>query len=693
MKRFLYTLTAFALFATSCNNDNLGDNISLENKTTISVEAIGDDSRTYVENDQIFWSESGEKLNIIYFNDVNSSRTQVGTNTDYTVVDNRASFTANFYATEGATTYTLGAYSPYITKYSTASISLDVPAEQTPTESSYDKAADILVSKEPVVVNGTPESVQFVFARMVAIVKMTIKGIPAGEKISKITFSSPAKPVGSVTFKVHEPATLDNAVWYNNYEDITLNMDDRVATGEDVVWFTTVPTNLSGTSFKVLVETDKNNYVKEVDLTGKTLNFERADIAKFTVKDLAIQEKPKAYKLLTDIAELNAGDKVVICNRNYETTNAKFLSTTITGSYQNYISATSAISISSDIEILEDNLPADAAVFTLEAGETAGTFALKDATKNYLYATRAYHDAAYDTINILGFNDSKVAGTSWKIELDSNGAKMSTCYDGTNSRYLNGYSGSQYNAAASRSTSYKYYIFYIDGESSEGGEGGETPEQPVVTPLATPVVTANVTGNSVVVSWGEIAGAKNYTVTYGTTSFNTAETTVTLNLEYATEYTISVVANPADSTANSASEAGSVTVTTDADPNQGGGEVVSLTLPVEGAVGGATANTFYEGDITISSTGSWRIQGVEYSDWSGLFLGSGKSINVAVVDSSKHEITKVEMTAEAGGTLNFGSIGSGSSVTWEPGYGSSSKTFSANGSTRVASITVYYQAK
>ena len=270
---------------------------------------------------------------------------------------------------------------------------------------------------------------------------------------------------------------------------------------------------------------------------------------------------------------------------------------------------------------------------------------------------------------------------------------MSTCYDGTNSRYLNGYSGSQYNAAASRSTSYKYYIFYIDGESSEGGEGGETPEQPVVTPLATPVVTANVTGNSVVVSWGEIAGAKNYTVTYGTTSFNTAETTVTLNLEYATEYTISVVANPADSTANSASEAGSVTVTTDADPNQGGGEVVSLTLPVEGAVGGATANTFYEGDITISSTGSWRIQGVEYSDWSGLFLGSGKSINVAVVDSSKHEITKVEMTAEAGGTLNFGSIGSGSSVTWEPGYGSSSKTFSANGSTRVASITVYYQAK
>ena len=642
MKRFLYTLTAFALFATSCNNDNLGDNISLENKTTISVEAIGDDSRTYVENDQIFWSESGEKLNIIYFNDVNSSRTQVGTNTDYTVVDNRASFTANFYATEGATTYTLGAYSPYITKYSTASISLDVPAEQTPTESSYDKAADILVSKEPVVVNGTPESVQFVFARMVAIVKMTIKGIPAGEKISKITFSSPAKPVGSVTFKVHEPATLDNAVWYNNYEDITLNMDDRVATGEDVVWFTTVPTDLSGTSFKVLVETDKNNYVKEVDLTGKTLNFERADIAKFSVKDLAIQEKPKAYKLLTDIAELNAGDKVVICNRNYSTTNAKLLSTNITGSYQNYLSVISSMTVTEDVEILEDNLPADVAVFTLEAGETSGTFAFKEATKNYLYATRIYEDSYYDYLNILGFNDSKVAGTSWKIELDSSGAKMSTCYDGTNSRYLSSNGSNQFCAAASRSTSYnKYYIFYIDGESSEGGEGGETPEQPVV--------TATASGNTISVSWEAIEGAKDYTVTCGSHSLTVEFNGATFkDLEYDTTYEVSVVANPSNSSLNSASEAGKASATTEKDPNQGGGEAqtVTITFPIEGAVSSNTVGTIYTGDITISSTGSWRTDNADGRD--AIYIGRTSSNELRIEAASGKTITKVTLTASVG---------------------------------------------
>ena len=246
------------------------------------------------------------------------------------------------------------------------------------------------------------------------------------------------------------------------------------------------------------------------------------------------------------------------------------------------------------------------------------------------------------------------------------------------------------NYANSRGTSYHYYIFYMDGETSEEPS---QPEQPVVTPLATPVVTATAAGNSVTVSWKAVAGAKDYTVTCGTTSFNTAETTATFaDLEYATEYTVSVVANPADSSANSASEAGTAKVTTEAAQGGAEGLVVSLTLPVEGAVVDATANTFYEGDITISSTGGWRIQS-EGSSWTGLYLGSGKTLKVAATDSSKHEITKVEMTAESGGTLNFRDFTAGSTLVWEPGYGASSKTFTAGGATRVATITVYYKAK
>ena len=684
-KYFILTATILAFFAQSCATDDT-TTIAPEKTTTIEVEVDGGDlSRTYVDNDIIRWHESGEQLNIIYFADESTSRRQSATHTDYTLVDNRAQFTADFTTTDGATKYTFGAFYPYAYKSTTSSISLYSLTEQTPTETSYDPAGDILVSKEPTVVYGTPNKVQFTFARLVAFAKMTLKGINAGEKIEKIVFSSPAKPAGAVTVKVHEAGTLDNAVWYNNYEDITLNMGNRVATGEDTVWFTTVPTDLSGTSFKVTVVTDKNNYVKEVDLTGKTLTFERANIAKFTVKDLTIQEKPKSFKLLTDVAELNAGDKVIIANKKIESSTVRVMMTTMYDSTKIKLSS-DYTTISSNIEIAETALPENTAVFTIEEGATAGTFAFKAEGVGYLNG--GYDDANWSAF--LGYSSTLEAGASWTVELISNGAKMSSCYNGSNTRFLNNYDNYKMNYATSRGTSYHYYIFYMDGEASD--EPGQ-PEQPTVTPLATPVVSATASGNSVTVSWEAIAGAKDYTVTCGTTSFNTAETTATLaDLEYATEYTVSVVANPADSTVNSASEAGTAKVTTEAAQGGADGLVVALTLPVEGAVVDATANTFYEGDITISSTGGWRIQS-EGSSWTGLYLGSGKNIKVAVADSSKHEITKVEMTAEASGTLNFRDFTAGSTLVWEPGYGASSKTFTAGGATRVATITVYYKAK
>lgn len=636
MKRFLYTLTALAIFATSCNNDNLGDNISLEKKTTISVEAIGD-TRTYVENDQIFWSESGEQLNIVYYNDIStsSSRRQTATHADYTVVDNRATFTADFSLTDGATVYTLGAFSPYKYSYSTSSFSLAVPSEQTPTESSYDKAADILVSKEPVTVNGTPDKVQFAFARMVAIVNMTIKGIPAGEKIEKVVFSSPAKPNGTVTFSVHTPGTLDNATWYNNYEDTTINLGGRVATGNDEVWFTTVPTDLSGSSFTVTVTTESNIYTKTVDLTGKTLNFERADIAKFSVKDLAIQEKPKVYKLLTDIAELNAGDKVVFCTKNSASSSAKLLSTTADG---NALKFTSSMTVTDAIEIVADGLPADAALFTVENGVNANTLSFK-AAEGYIYGN-------YDSenwSNKLSFKSAKDEEATWEVSISS--SYSASLYNTLHSRYLNNYYGSKFNFAGSQGT-YYYYIFYIDGESSEGGE---TPEQPVVTPLATPVVTATASGNTISVSWEAIEGAKDYTVTCGSHSLTVEFNGATFKeLEYDTTYEVSVVANPSNSSLNSASEAGKASATTEKDPNHGGGEAqtVTITLPIEGAVSGNTVGTIYTGDITISSTGSWRTDNADGRD--AIYIGRPTSNELRIEAASGKTITKVTLTAPVG---------------------------------------------
>ena len=679
MRRILFTLTAIAALVCSCTNE-LGEQNIVEQSATIAVEVTPADARTYVDGNAIRWAESGESLSIISFADESTSRSMTMTDPDYKVTDNRALFTASIRKTDGASKYTLGAFYPYTYKSTLSSVSLTVAQEQNSTAETFDPATDILVSANPVVSTTYPDKVSFQFARMVAFAKMTITGIEAGEKIQSVVFSSPAKPAGTVTVKVHEPNTVETAVWYNNYEDITIKAAGREATGTDTFWFTAVPTDLSGSEFTVTVLTDKNLYAKTVDLTDKRLNLERADVAVFTVKNIEKQEKPKVYKLLTDMSALNLGDKVIFSTKKVESTTSKLLSTVEDGSALKF---TDYVTISAALEIEANALPENAGVFTVEAGATEGTLAFKEQTKGYLFGT--YDNDAW--ASDLSFKATKDAEASWSVELMSSYAAK--IYNTTHSRYLNNYGGSKFNFAGSQST-YYYYIFHMEGESNQTPE---TPETPEVTPLATPVVTATAAGNTISVCWEAVAGAANYTVTVGTISATTEATTAVFeNLEYATEYTVAVVANPADNAVNSVSEAGTAKVTTEA--AQGGSEalVVSLTLPVEGAVVDATANTFYEGDITISSTGGWRIQS-EGSAWTGLYLGSGKNIKVAATDSSKHEITKVEMTAEAGGSLNFRDFNSGSTLVWEPGYGASSKTFTAGSATRVASITVYYKAK
>ena len=114
-------------------------------------------------------------------------------------------------------------------------------------------------------------------------------------------------------------------------------------------------------------------------------------------------------------------------------------------------------------------------------------------------------------------------------------------------------------------------MFVVTFNGVVGGsanEGGSTE----LTKLATPSVSGLVSGNAATVSWNEIAGAKDYTVTLNGTDVQTVSTAYIVyeNLAWETTYSVSVVANPADSSVNSASDAGTATFTTEANP--GGGD-------------------------------------------------------------------------------------------------------------------------
>ncbi len=686
MKKLVYTLTAIAALLSSCVK-SADEQIVVEKSTTVAVEVAPAESRTFIEGTEIRWAESGEQLNIIYFADDSTTRRQSATHEDYTLTNNCAEFTADITATDGATQYTFGAFYPYAYKSTTSSISLTVPQEQTPTESSYDPLTDILVSENPVVAQSIPNKISFKFARMVAFAKMTLVGIPAGEKIEKVVFSSAAKPAGAVEFKVHEQGTLETAKWYNNYEDITLYLGGRTATGEDTVWFTTVPTDLSGSSFTVTVVTDRVNYTKTVDLTDKKLTFERADVAQFRVTDLVEEQKPLAYKLLTDASELTAGDQFIVATKSYATSSARAVSTIASGTK---LVHTDSFAIEDGPQII--TLPENVALFTVEKGATEGSLAFKT-SEGYLYGN--YDSDAW--ANTLSFKATVDDEASWVVTVDS--SNKASIFNEKYSRYVNYYSSASFNFANSASST---YIYYIDGAATEEPETPVVPEQPVVTPLAVPVVTATATANTVTVEWTAVEGAKDYTVVCGEQSVTVTATTATFENVAAGSYKVTVTANPADEALHTASTSEAVEVVVEDAPAEGGdaqAQSVTLTFPTdfpEGATSGGSVGTIYSGDVIISSTGSWRTNKADGRDC--IYIGRTTSGELRIEAQNGKVITKVTLTAPVGYLVDlkwkeYDGFTSGTySDSWS-GECKSRIVFTAAGSSHsnIESITVEYK--
>lgn len=666
---------AVALFA-GCSKEVINGN-NEEEVVKVSVLASSPSTKTYVEGEKIYWSPTGDQLNVVYKGfdsngDLMSTR-QTSTNADYTITDGKASFTAGFSTIDGSKTYKFGAFYPYAYAYKTSIISLTVPQTQTPTTTSFDPKADILVTSGVTVSEGLPDKLSFEMNRMVALVEMTLVGIGEGEKISTVEITASKKINGAVEFNLFAENMLDEAKFYNNYETMTLEMGDRVATGSDVVWFTTVPTDLSGGSFSVKVTTDKNVYEKTANLSGKTFNFKRAEVARFKIAGMTCTPKPQVYKILTDASDFGVGDKFVICSANYSTYSARLMSLSANGKG---LAAVTSVTVTDKKEI--ETIPEGVCVLEVVKGKSAGTYAFK-CESGYLYGS-------YDGSSTLAFKASVDDESSWTVSVDSE--NLATIYNSKFKRsvyyYYNKFSFSSANST---------YIYYVNGE------GSDEPSTPDTTPLQTPSVTASASGNVVTVSWGAVDGAGDYTVTCGSATQTLSGTSAEFkDLEYSKTYTVTVVANPSDAALNSPSEAGTATVTTEAAPSTGGTTVVRIKFPVEGAVSGNTVVSVPTGDknIKVESDGSWRTDSVDGRD--AIYIGRTTSNTLTIYAENGVTITKINMTAPVGYRIDLKweekdrfTSGTFSGGDWT-GSLKSRIVFSPAGTshTNIASITVEY---
>ncbi len=558
--KYLLAVATVAMAFTSCSKDEISDPSIEAQKVTFTVTSGSDletapASRTEFDEEtgQMNWSADGEALEVIQ---ILGSEISHATTEAYTIENRVAKFQVTFDALTGSEPYDLTYSAVYpAVNYSNkesdpTKFRIKLPAAQTPTETGFDPNADLLLAKpetrtvQPV----EGEELNFRFKRVAAIAKMTLKGIPAGEKLAKVelTASQPMAGYSRTNLKTGEIYDIG----YYKEETMTLTLNDRETTGKDVIWFTSLPCVFGeGDSFTVKAYTDKATYEKTVSFsTPEAFKFVSGGLTRFGITGMTRTESVvDEYVLLTDVADLSVGDQIIITNG---TDGAARALGPQSGNFRGEV----AIEIASNTIT---TIPTGVQIITIETGIEANTFAL-NVGDGYLYAAGGTKD------NYLKTQPSIDGNASWSILIESGAAIIKAQVQGEKPR-----NWLRYNKTSPRFSCYSsgqedVYIFHKAG----------TPKTALETPTD---LATEVDGNMVLVGWKPVAGATSYTVSFEPATIEPrtvlhddakAEySEIFENLDYATEYTVSVVANPADTENYKASAPATATFTTGENPN------------------------------------------------------------------------------------------------------------------------------
>jgi len=629
--KYLLAVATVAMAFTSCSKDEISDPSIEAQKVTFTVTSGSDletapASRTEFDEEtgQMNWSADGEALEVIQ---ILGSEISHATTEAYTIENRMARFQVTFNALTGSEPYDL----TYSAVYPAANYSdntndhtkfrIKLPAAQTPTETGFDPNADLLLAK-PETRTAQPaegEELNFRFKRVAAIAKMTLKGIPAGEKIAKVelTASQPMAGYSRTNLKTGEIYDIG----YYKEETMTLTLNDSETTGEDVIWFTSLPCVFGeGDSFTVKAYTDKATYEKTVSFSApEAFKFVSGGLTRFGITGMTRTENVvDEYVLLTDVADLSVGDQIIITSGTDGA--VKALSTE---QKSNNRGAT-------DIEIASNTIttiPANAQIITLETGMVANTFAFYVEYTDNEEEQTGYLYAASSTKNQLKTQANIDENASWTIEIAADGVASIQAKDSKNRNLL------QYNDSDKNNLLFAcyedtkpqkdVYIFYKAG----------SPKTALETPTG---VEAVAEGNEVLVGWKPVAGATSYTVSFEPATIEPrtvlhddamAEySEIFENLDYATEYTVSVVANPADTENYKASAPATATFTTGEDPNQTITPIGEITAAGDYKAEGTVVACGKQAYIIADNTGAMMV----YHYDSGRTVGEKISISGAV---------------------------------------------------------------
>lgn len=159
------------------------------------------------------------------------------------------------------------------------SVTVDIPAEQTPLAGSFDPSADLMAAKSVDSFEGLPkESISLLWTRIVAHGHLTLKNLQTedGENLQtiRLTADADADMVGHHNLYLD---TYDVAKANGNNAANTLTIKANNLTIEEGgnVTFWTCFLPCTWKSLEVVVDTDRATYTRAIDLTGKEKTFVR----------------------------------------------------------------------------------------------------------------------------------------------------------------------------------------------------------------------------------------------------------------------------------------------------------------------------------------------------------------------------------------------------------------------------------
>lgn len=500
---------------------------------TFTVQKDIDTRTAVVEGESVasyIWREDDSRFIHVYENGIEATALNVSYSTDYKIATIKATFansdatSFSYRATYGSDLASSKPHNPLI------------PAKQSPLLSSFDPAADVLVSAEDIVLEGNAkadENTEFLFRlnRVVSVNKMTLKGLTPGETIQTVMLKS-SDGYFSARY------VINDGTFSNTNRDLTFDYTqlDGATVGTDgtfPVYFTSAP--VSGVSFSVVVTTDQHVYTRD-NFTSK-LTLSLGEFRRFGINLADYGEAISTgtqYKLVETQSQLVSGATYIIVGNNDQ----------LAAMGEQKSNNRGAVNVTADNKTITIDNTIDASSFTIVS--VTGGYTIQDNdTEQYLYtnnttANRLLSQAEAGDYAIWSINISEGVASIVNVKNESRGVM---CYNGSGTNQL-------FACYEKISNTYNNLSLYID-------ESSTTPS------LATPTgLEAVAIDNSVLVTWNAVDHADSYTVTCGEneqTGLTVCEAEFENMADGTYEVTVTAISN--NQTAHLNSDAASTTVT------------------------------------------------------------------------------------------------------------------------------------